>query len=122
MGERIEGQAGQVLDLGERISGQADGITELGAQIEEMGRRMLEQGALIERQGDAVATRAGELVEALPTIQQAVSMVSPLEGTVERIGRAVDRLPGARRASGGEDKQGGSQSPDREPGPGTAGR
>ena len=40
--------------------------------------------------------RAGELVEALPTIEQAVTMVSPLEGAVERLGRTIDRLPGGR--------------------------
>ena len=39
---------------------------------------------------------AGELVDALPTIEHAVTMVSPLEGAVERLGRTIDRLPGGR--------------------------
>lgn len=97
MGERIEAQADQVLDLGERVSGQAEEISALGKGIEDLGERMLVQGEVIERQADAVATGAADLVEALPTLEQAVSMVSPLEGAVERIGRAVDRLPGGAR-------------------------
>jgi hypothetical protein len=97
LGERIDGRADQVLGLGERISTQTEAVTELGAEIEALGRRMLEQGMIIEKQAEAVAARAGELVEALPTIEMAVSMVSPLEGAVERIGRAVDRLPGGLR-------------------------
>jgi hypothetical protein len=97
LGERIDGRADQVLGLGERISTQTEAVTELGAEIEELGKRMLEQGLIIEKQAEAVAARAGELVEALPTIELAVSMVSPLEGAVERIGRAVDRLPGGLR-------------------------
>ena len=102
MGERIEGQADQVIDLGGRIGGQAKNINDLGGEIGELGRRLLEQGVLIELQADAVAARMAELVEALPTIEQAVSMVSPLEGAVERIGRAVDRLPGGIRRGAGE--------------------
>jgi hypothetical protein len=97
LGERIDGRADEVLGLGERISTQTAAVTELGAEMEELGRRMLEQGVIIEKQAEAVAARAGELVEALPTIELAVSMVSPLEGAVERIGRAVDRLPGGLR-------------------------
>ncbi len=49
---------------------------------------------------------AGELAEALPTIEQAVTMVSPLEGAVERLGRTIDRLPGGRSRRRHEDEQG----------------
>lgn len=125
MGERVEGQATQILDLGERISGQAEGINELGGELGDLGRRMLEQGLLIEKQADAVAGRAADLVEALPTIEQAVSMVSPLEGAVARIGRAVDRLPGAQRATaagagGGESSEPVRGTGDRDPAPGVS--
>jgi hypothetical protein len=106
LGERISGQAEGILTLGEQVSGQAEGIRELGDRIDELGRHMLEQGLMLERQADAVATRAGELVEALPTLEQAVTMVTPLEGAVERLGRAVDRLPGGGRRAAGATKRG----------------
>jgi hypothetical protein len=32
-------------------------------------------------------------------MQRAVEMAEPLEGAVERLGRMVDRLPGARRTT-----------------------
>jgi len=89
--------ARQGCDVALTYRGRADAAAAVVARIEELGRRMLEQGMIIEKQAEAVAARAGELVEALPTIEMAVSMVSPLEGAVERIGRAVDRLPGGLR-------------------------
>ena len=30
----------------------------------------------------------------LPTLQRAVAIAEPMEGTVERLGRALDRMPG----------------------------
>lgn len=128
MGERIEGQAEQILDLGERITTQAQGIGDLGERISGqaesmtgLGERMLDQGVLIEQQAHSVVARAGELVEALPTIEQAVSMVSPLEGAVERIGRAVDRLPGGVRRAQVAAEQHRDLAGDHESGGGAAG-
>lgn len=96
LGTTVSGQATQIIDIGGRVSGQADQINELGERMETLGREVVDQGALIEQRAVQLAARAGELVEALPTIEQAVTMVSPLEGAVERFGRAVDRLPGGR--------------------------
>jgi hypothetical protein len=45
-----------------------------------------------------VAQRGAQVAEALPYLERAVTMVEPLEGAVERLGRIVDRLPGAARA------------------------
>jgi hypothetical protein len=96
MGGKIGGQADEIVSLGGRIDGRGAEITELGARLEELGRQMLAQGEVISERADAVATRAGDLVDALPTIEQAVTMVSPLEGAVERLGRTIDRFPGGR--------------------------
>jgi hypothetical protein len=101
LGTTVSGQATQIIDIGGRVSGQADQLNDLGTRMETLGREVLDQGALIEQRAVQVANRAGELVEALPTIEQAVTMVSPLEGAVERFGRAVDRLPGGRPRLGG---------------------
>ena len=43
-----------------------------------------------------VAVRGAEVAAALPTLERAVAIATPLEGTVERLGRIVDRLPGSR--------------------------
>ena len=96
LGDRVSSQASEIISMGERLGGQGEGINELGGRLEGLGREMLEQGVVISQRADLVATRAGDLVDALPTIEQAVTMVSPLEGAVERFGRAVDRLPGGR--------------------------
>ena len=96
MGDKIGGQADQIIGLGDRIDVRGAEITELGARLETLGREMLSQGVVISQRADAVATRAADLVDALPTIEQAVTMVSPLEGAVERLGRTIDRLPGGR--------------------------
>jgi hypothetical protein len=101
LGTTVSGQATQIIDIGGRVSGQADQLNDLGTRMETLGREVLDQGVLIEQRAVQVANRAGELVEALPTIEQAVTMVSPLEGAVERFGRAVDRLPGGRPRLGG---------------------
>jgi hypothetical protein len=109
MGDRIGGQAEQIIGLGDRIDTRGAEITELGARLEALGRQMLEQGVVISQRADAVATRAADLVDALPTIEAAVTMVSPLEGAVERLGRTIDRLPGGRsrtrRVEGNEHEQ-----------------
>ena len=41
----------------------------------------------------AVAEVGAQVVESLPTLERAVTMATPLEGAVERVGRLVDRLP-----------------------------
>ena len=96
MGDRIGGQAEQIIGMGDRIDVRGAEITDLGARLEALGREMLAQGVVISQRADAVSARAADLVDALPTIEQAVTMVSPLEGAVERLGRTIDRLPGGR--------------------------
>ncbi len=96
MGERIESQAAEIIELGERVSAQAEELGGLGTRMETLGRDVLQQGVVLQSQADAMVASAGELAEALPTIEQAVTMVSPLEGAVQRLGRTIDRLPGGR--------------------------
>lgn len=96
LGERIEGQAAEILVLGERVSAQAEELGGLGSRMETLGRDVLQQGTVLQSQADAMVSAAGELAEAMPTIEHAVTMVSPLEGAVQRLGRTIDRLPGGR--------------------------
>jgi hypothetical protein len=76
-----------VLALGERLD-------QRGQQVEELGREIRDQAELVH-------TRAAEIIERVdvitPLVERGVGFATPLEGTVERVGRAVDRLPGGRR-------------------------
>jgi methyl-accepting chemotaxis protein len=114
MGERIDARAEAVLEVGERIDRRADAVLDLGERIEasgaamiEMGERLIElgreangQAVVVADRAKEVADRGGELVAVLPTLERAVAMAAPLEGTVERLGRMMDRLPGARPPRG----------------------
>ena len=64
-------------------------MVELGGRMEVHGEALLEIGARI-------AERGGEIAAALPSLERAVAIATPLEGTVERLGRALDRIPGGR--------------------------
>ena len=51
----------------------------------DLGERMLTLGSAVTEQSESIA--------------RALAIASPLEGTVERLGRALDRLPGGRPRS-----------------------
>jgi hypothetical protein len=73
--ERLDSKASAVLDLGERIEHEA---------------------TLVHRRAEEINQTAKQLLLVVPTVEQAVGLIAPLEGAVERLGRVVDRLPGAR--------------------------
>jgi len=99
--ERIDARVDEVLALGASIDARGQSIVELGEQLHSLGTEIHAQGVLIEERAAEVARRGEELVATLPTLEAAVALVTPLEGTVERLGRIVDRLPGgARRGTG----------------------
>ncbi len=51
----------------------------------------------IDTHAEKLATGIDELVAILPTLQRLTEIVDPLDNTVVRLGRFVDRLPGGRR-------------------------
>jgi hypothetical protein len=65
-------------------------------RIEPIAAGVLATAREIEPHAEQVHLRAAEIVDFLPTIARAVELIEPLEGTVERLGRVVDRLPGGR--------------------------
>lgn len=81
----------------ERLNERGERIENLGSAMEDLGRQLSRQAEVMDVHAERVAQLAEEIVAALPTLTQAVTIVTPLEGTVERIGRAVDRLPDRRR-------------------------
>ena len=87
--EAMQTQLDRALTLGEVIESHGSAMVELAGRMEVHGEALLEIGAQI-------AERGGEIAEALPVLERAVSIATPLEGTVERLGRALDRLPGGR--------------------------
>ena len=82
-------QLDRALTLGESIESHGSAMVDLGGRMEIHGEALLEIGARI-------AERGGEIADALPALERAVAIATPLEGTVERLGRALDRLPGGR--------------------------
>jgi hypothetical protein len=87
--DALESRAAATLELGEAILG-------LGRRIDERGAQVLAQGELLAERAAVVAEEGGRLADAIPTLRRAIEIVDPLQGTVERLGRMMDRLPGGR--------------------------
>jgi hypothetical protein len=92
--ERLDGRAAAIMDLGERLDGRTGELIELGQRIEKLGRGIDARGGEIVAGANLVADTGAELIAALPTLERAVEMATPLEGAIDRFGRLVDRLPG----------------------------
>lgn len=86
----------------DRLNERGERIESLGSAMEDLGRQLSRQAEVMDEHAERVAKLGEEIVAALPTLTQAVTIVTPLEGTVERIGRAVDRLPDRRRRAARE--------------------
>jgi chromosome segregation ATPase len=108
--ERLDRRADAALALGERLDARADELLKLGRKMEKLGKRVDKRGTEIVEAGDEIVASAARLAEtgsdligALPTLQRAIEMASPLEGAIDRFGRLVDRLPGgAARRTGAQ--------------------
>lgn len=98
--ERIEELGERFLAVGQRLDDRGAEILEFGGSMEELGRELHTQAQVMDEHASQVEAVGAEIVASLPMLQQAVTLVSPLEGAVERIGRAVDRLPGDPRRRG----------------------
>jgi hypothetical protein len=96
--ERVQEQLDRALTLGETITDNSGAMVELGERMIELGNAVLDRSEVISERAKEVADRGADVAAALPVLERAVAMASPLEGTVERLGRALDRLPGGRAA------------------------
>lgn len=105
LGERIDQRAERIERMGERVLELGERIEAKGAELGELGERIHAEGRQLDRRAREMIETGERLVETLPTIEQAVSLAQPLEGAVERLGRAVDMLPGGKgRASGAKER------------------
>ncbi len=94
LGEGLDARAEAFALLGERLDARAAELLELGGGISELGDRIDARGAeMLQRAGQVVET-GNDLVHALPTLERALELATPLEGAIDRVGRFVDRLPG----------------------------
>ena len=94
--ERADRVDERAKDLAARLDEQADALLEQSRALHEQAAAILAQGERVEAAAREVAEKGTVLVDALPALEQAIEMARPLEGAVERLGRMVDRLPGAR--------------------------
>ena len=103
IGETIASNSAAMVELGQRIEARGESMVELGERMIVLGDTVLERSVVISDRAKEVADRGAEVAAALPMLERAVSIATPLEGTVERLGRALDRLPGGPR-SGSPDR------------------
>jgi methyl-accepting chemotaxis protein len=85
--------AGSLSELGASAAGIDQNAREIADEI--AGLSTAAQG--IDTHAEKLAVGIDELVAILPTLQRLTEIVDPLDNTVVRLGRFVDRLPGNRR-------------------------
>jgi hypothetical protein len=84
---RMQDQLDRALALGEVIAANTAAMVEMAERVESRGASMIELGERMMALGNSVTEQS-------ESIARALAIASPLEGTVERLGRALDRLPG----------------------------
>ena len=87
---RMQDQFDRALDLGETIAANTAAMVEMAQRVESRGESMVELG-------ERMITLGNTVTEQSQSIAKALAIATPLEGTVERLGRALDRLPGGTR-------------------------
>ena len=92
--ERLDQRANLITQLGERLDARAEAMLVLGTEIQAVGGQIDERGAELVTGASTVSDAAKELVLALPTLERALDLATPLEGAIDRFGRLVDRFPG----------------------------
>jgi methyl-accepting chemotaxis protein len=105
--DRVGSTLDDVAELRRAAEIIADNLSELGASaagIDRNAGKIAEEisGLSTAAQGidihaQKLATGIDELVAILPTLQRLTEIVDPLDNTVARLGRFVDRIPGAGR-------------------------
>ena len=93
---RMQDQLDRALALGETIAANTAAMVEMAQRVESRGESMVELGERMITLGNAVTEQSQSIAKAL-------AIATPLEGTVERLGRALDRFPGGKpRAESGD--------------------
>ena len=93
---RMQEQLDRALTLGETIAENTAAMVAMAERVESRGESMIDLGERMLTLGNAVTEQSEAIVRAL-------AIATPLEGTVERLGRALDRLPGGKpRAEPGD--------------------
>ena len=85
--------AANVSELGASAAGIDRNAAKIAEEI--LGLSTAAQG--IDTHAEKLATGIDELIAILPTLQRLTELVDPLDNTVVRLGRFVDRLPGSGR-------------------------
>jgi len=98
--ESLDARAAQILEFGEQIDDRATALLALGERGELRAGEVMEQARNVSEVAAQVAASGAQVAAALPLLQRAIELTEPLEGTVERLGRIVDRLPKGRRPAG----------------------
>ena len=97
----IELRGREAIGMAERIDARAEAILDLADRVDERASEIMAEAKVIQLTAAEVAVRGAQVAEALPLLQRALELAEPLDGTVKRLGRLVDRLPdGARGARG----------------------
>ena len=86
---RMQDQLDRALALGEVIAANTAAMVEMAERVESRGASMIELGERMMTLGNSVTQQS-------ESIARALAIATPLEGTVERLGRALDRLPGGK--------------------------
>jgi hypothetical protein len=86
---RMQDQLDRALALGETIAANTAAMVEMAERVEARGESMMDLGERMLALGNAVSEQSEAIIRAL-------AIATPLEGTVERLGRALDRLPGGK--------------------------
>ena len=102
--DRLESRAGEVLEAMEQAEARlAEGIL-VGRALDERADTILENTERVITAAYAVAEGGEKVAAALPSLEASAAAATvlaqtaePLQGLVERLGRVVDRLPGASR-------------------------
>jgi hypothetical protein len=92
--ERLDRRAEAITALGDRLDARAAELLDLGSTMRDLGEKVDATGVEIVDRATLVVETGGQLLTALPTLERALEMATPLEGAIDRIGRFVDRLPG----------------------------
>ena len=90
----IEARGREAIEMAERIDTRAGAVLDLADQVDERATEIMAEAKLMQATAAEVALRGGQVAEALPLLERAIALAEPLESTVERLGRLVDRLPG----------------------------
>lgn len=100
---RLDDRAAEATTTLGGVGDHADAVVRQAAAFEQRASEVLDGLARIEAIAGQVALEGGRVAEALPALERAITstetlatVVEPLHGATERLGRIVDRLPGAR--------------------------